>query len=115
MGTTITAELIEAALADETIYPDGHTIFYPEHYAPHFDVEAAGLVLTYESDGTHKGSIYDAGGNILPSLKGVYNLHFLRWLAVEQLGLAPSTASGRGFAAQWYFASIQRWLKEQQG
>lgn len=109
----ITATTILAALADETIHPDGHGIYPPEQYAPHFDVEAAGLVKTFVSDGTHKGSIFDGEGNVIPELKGVYNLMFLSWLATQKLGLPHSAAMGRGFAAQEYYRAIKAWAESE--
>jgi hypothetical protein len=109
-----TAETVRAALADETLWPDGHGIYPPEYYEPHFDVRAAGLVHTYHSDGTHKGSIYsNATGEVLESLEGVYNLSFLEWLAVTTLRLPYATASGRGFRAQQYVTMIKNWADAQ--
>lgn len=111
---TITAETVRAALADQTLWPDGHGIYGPEFYEPHFDVRAAGLVHTYHSDGTHKGSIYsNATGEVVESMEGVYNLTFLRWLAVDTLGLPYATASGRGFQAQQYVTAIKGWADAQ--
>lgn len=111
---TISAATIRAALEDGTIEPDGHTIFSPEKYMPHFTMEQlSGLLMTYQSDfSSHKSTIYTQDGPV-ESLQGIYNLHFLMWLR-DELGIRGyATAGGRGFAAQQYVNMIWEWLDEQ--
>lgn len=110
--TTITADTVRAALDDGTIHPDGHTIFEPSFYEPHFDVSH--LAHTFKSDGTLKGSIFK-DGVLVESVQGVYNLQFLSWLHGE-LGVEESpTAIGRGFAAEQYVRLIEAWLDNNMG
>jgi hypothetical protein len=103
-------ERTRSALADGTVIGDGHTIFSPEHYAPHFPLtEIAPLGRTYESDGSPKGTIF-RDGKAMPSVSGVYNLAFLYWLA-EQVGADATDARrmmGRGFQAQSLVAAIKQ-------
>ena len=91
------------ALSAGIITGDGHTIFKVSYYHPYFTADelvAAGLVQRYHSDGTLKGSITGPDGNIVDYVDGVYNLHFLYWLA-GKIGASTATQSiGRGFQAQ---------------
>lgn len=91
------------ALKDSTVHGDGHTLYSPEFYAPHFsetELAEAGLIQTHKSDGTHKGSIFAPDGSLVPELKAVYNLSFLYWLA-SRVGVTESVrAMGRGSQAQ---------------
>ena len=73
------------ALADGTIVGDGHTIYAPSFYAPHFtedELRVAGLIRTLKSDYSRgKYTIYDTDGNPMDEVDGVYNLDFLYWVA----------------------------------
>jgi hypothetical protein len=85
------------------IIGDGHTLFAPEHYAPHFTAEElyeAGLIRNHRSDGSPKGSIYANDGSVVESVKAVYNLDFLYWLAYGVSDDVKVTAMGRGSQAQ---------------
>lgn len=105
-------ELIREALNEGVIVPDGHTLFSPEKYTKYFDVEQMGLVRSYSSDGTHKGSIYQ-NGELVQELKDVvYNLDFL-YVLQEELGLPYPKASGRGFQAQEIVDSLKAWVSEE--
>lgn len=104
------------AMNNGKIIGDGHTLFSPEFYAPFFSAEElneAGLIHTHESDGTHKGSIYDQEGNILTALTAVYNLSFLYWV-VGKLGITDyrNDFFGRGSQAQELASVIRKHLKE---
>lgn len=113
---TTVIEKAKSALEAGVIEADGHTLFAPEHYAPHFtldDLMNAGLIETHESDGTHKGSIFDADGKVIEKLEAVYNLNFLYWLA-GALGVTEHTRSfGRGSQAQELVGFIRNALSEQ--
>lgn len=105
---------IRAALADGTIHGDGHTIYMPSAYEPHFTAdELRPITQTFESDtSSHKSTIYK-DGQVVPEVVGVYNLHFLMWVR-DQLGIKRySTAGGRGSAACDYVRFIQEWADEQ--
>ena len=86
---------------------DGHTIFKPEAFtdlglAPEI-VEA--FTHTHKSDGSPKGSIF-VGGQAVQSLKGVYGLDLLEFLA-QALDVKYRGCLGRGFQA----AAIQQALQ----
>lgn len=102
-------ERVTLALGDKTIVGDGHTLFSPEYYAPHFtesELAEAGLIETHKSDGTPKGTIFASDGSIVPELKAVYNLDFLYWVH-GKLGItAYPQAMGRGSQAQELVAMI---------
>lgn len=97
-----------AAIADGTIDADGHGIWNPAAYLPHYDVVEMGLVRTYRSDGTHKGSIFGHDGKVMTSLEGVYNLSFLNTL-IGMYKLPFPTATGRGFQAQQAVDTLHKW------
>ena len=66
------------------IIGDGHGLYSPEFYAPHFseeELKKARLIETHKSDGTHKGSIFAPDGSVIKEMKAVYNLNFLYWVA----------------------------------
>jgi hypothetical protein len=94
---------VREALEAGVIEGDGHTLFSPEHYAPHFskeELEEAGLIEVHQSDGTPKGTIFASDGTIIEKLEAVYNLEFLYWVA-RQVGVTESVRSmGRGSQAQ---------------
>lgn len=93
---------VQEALKDNIIIGDGHTLFAPEFYAPHFTAEElAHLIHKHQSDGASwKSTIFDENGNVIPELEAIYNLDFLYWLA-GQLGVTKNTtAMGRGSQAQ---------------
>jgi hypothetical protein len=100
---TTLIEKAKTALEAGVIEADGHTLFAPEHYSPHFtldELREAGLIQTHESDGTHKGSIFDAEGNVIQKLEAVYNLEFLYWLAGAIGATRYTNSFGRGSQAQ---------------
>lgn len=101
--TTIT-QRTKDALADDKIIGDGHTIFSPKFYAPHFtedELRKARLIQTLESDYSDpKSTIFDKDGNPVESMEGVYNLSFLYWLC-GALGIdSNNDYNGRGSQAQ---------------
>lgn len=105
-------EKAKAALADGTINGDGHGIFSPEAYAPHFTADDLGsLVCSYKSDrSSHKSTIWDRNGNPMHEARGVYNLDFLRWLC-GQVGGDTSVSHGfygRGTQARALVEEIAR-------
>ncbi len=105
--TTITADTVRAALDDGTICPDGHTIFEPSFYEPHFDVSH--LAHTFNLDGTITDSIF-RNGVLVKSVQGVFNIDFLSWLHGE-LGIKDKpTEIVRWFAAEQYVRLIKAWL-----
>lgn len=111
----ITARATEA-MNNGKIVGDGHSLFSPDFYAPFFSAEEldkAGLIRTHESDGSHKGSIYDNEGNIVEEMTAVYNLNFLYWL-VGKLGITDyrNDFFGRGSQAQELASVIRKHLKE---
>lgn len=111
--TTSLADRTKSALADGTVTPDGHTIFKPEFYASHFTPdELDKLTVIYKSDfSSGKSTIFDTEtGEPVESLRGIYNLDFLMWLA-EALGVGEyRTTFGRGSQAQVIVQAIQEFL-----
>jgi hypothetical protein len=103
MSTAPIHERAKEALDAGVIIGDGHTLFAPEYYEPHFtkdELIKACLIEKHKSDGTHKGTIFAPDGSIVEELEAVYNLHFLYWLA-EQIGVTEYVrANGRGSQAQ---------------
>lgn len=102
--TTTLAQRTKDALADGTVTGDGHTIFYPSFYAPHFsedELREAGLIHIHESDTSdHKSTIFSKDGKPMEKLEGVYNLVFLYWLC-GALGIdSNNNYNGRGSQAQ---------------
>ena len=104
---------VSEALEAGVIEGDGHTLFSPEHYAPHFskeELEEAGLIEVHESDGTPKGTIFASDGTIIEKLEAVYNLDFLYWVA-SRVGVTEQTRSmGRGSQAQELVGFISKAL-----
>jgi|TARA_R100000501_G_C2569297_1_gene76794 hypothetical protein len=108
----ITKQLVEAALADDTIEGDGHAIIDPKHYEPHFPREVldeATLVHTHYSDGSFKGSIFSPEGKLLESVDGVNNLSFLCWVA-RRAGVEWMPAFGRGTEARHIVSALREWV-----
>jgi hypothetical protein len=109
--TTKVKEALEAGV----ITGDGHTLFSPEFYAPHFtaeELDEAGLIETHESDGTPKGTIFASDGTIIEKLEAVYNLEFLYWVA-SRVGVTEQTRSmGRGSQAQELVGFIRKALPQ---
>ena len=92
------------AIADGKIVGDGHTIFNPDFYAPHFseaELRKAKLIHTHKSDtSSHKATIFGKDGNPIEKLEGIYNLYFLYWLC-GALGIdSNNDFNGRGSQAQ---------------
>jgi hypothetical protein len=113
MTTTIT-QRTKDAIADGKIIGDGHTIFNPSFYAPHFsedELRKAKLIHTYKSDTTnHKSTIFGKDGKPMEKLKGVYNLTFLYWLC-GQLGVdSNNDFNGRGSQADVLASRIRKAL-----
>jgi hypothetical protein len=111
--TTIT-QRTKDALADGTVTGDGHTIFRPAFYAPHFpedELRIAGLIRTLESDFSDpKSTIFDTDGNPVETMEGVYNLSFLYWLC-GALGVdSHNDYNGRGSQAQELVRRIKETL-----
>ena len=113
MTTTITQKTKDA-IADGKIIGDGHTIFDPSYYAPHFsedELRKAKLIQTYKSDTSdHKSTIFDNDGKPMTKLKGVYNLEFLYWLC-GALGInSHNDYNGRGSQADELARCIRKEL-----
>ena len=112
--TTTIAQRTKDAIADGKIIGDGHTIFNPSFYAPHFsedELRKAKLIHTYKSDTTnHKSTIFGKDGKPMEKLKGVYNLTFLYWLC-GQLGVdSNNDFNGRGSQADALASRIRKAL-----
>jgi hypothetical protein len=103
----ITKELVRRALEADVLVSDGHGLYPPTFYDGFFDVEKMGLVRTYKSDGTYKGTIF-VNGEPVDEMNAVYNLDFLERL-VRVLDLRPSSAMGRGFRASDYVNRLREW------
>lgn len=107
-------EKARVALIDGKIVDDGHTIFRPSFYEPHFtldELKTAGLVIRYESDtSSHKTTIFDSDGKPMDYVYGVYNLTFLEWLA-KRLGVTGyRECFGRGSQARAIVDAIREEL-----
>jgi hypothetical protein len=86
---------------------DGHGLYDPKFLTklgvPQEYVDE--VTQTYESDGTHKGSIYAPntpgipGDEVIPEMTAVYSLSLYRRIG-RDLGLPGSNMMGRGFEAQ---------------
>lgn len=102
------------AMENGKIFGDGHTLYSPERYAPHFteaELKEAGLIQIHKSDGTPKGTITAPDGSVLTELKAVYNLDFLYWVA-SKVGVTQSVrANGRGSQAQELVGYIREALE----
>lgn len=101
-------EKVREGFDKKVIAPDGHSLFPASFYDHVFDVEGMGLVRTFISDGTHKGTIFKDGEPVKELRNVVYNLSFLEELA-RMAGIAPSTMGGRGFAAQDLCERLHEW------
>ena len=112
MTNNITKEVVKAALEDQTITGDGHSILAPNYYKPHFDV--TDLEIEHNSDySSGKSTIY-SNGQPVGSLKGVYNLTFLDWLC-DEIGLTwrdYGSYNGRGTQARSMVSYIAKWANE---
>jgi hypothetical protein len=110
--TTIT-QRTKDALADDKIIGDGHTIFSPKFYAPHFtedELRKARLIQTLESDYSDpKSTIFDKDGNPVESMEGVYNRSAVRWV------LTPTTTTTvvARRHRNWCVVSVGRWHERQ--
>lgn len=101
---------VAAALADGTITDDGHSLFSPEHYSPHFTAEElgkAGIIRKHKSDGSIKGTIFGADGSVIESVEAISNLSFLYWVCLSLGDHRVPKASGRGSQA-WELVSFIR-------
>lgn len=108
-------EKAQQALLDGKLVGDGHSIFRPSFYEPHFSLDElkdAGLIQRYESDTSNpKSTIFDSEGNVMEYLYGVYNLSFLYWLARQLNVTEYRECFGRGSQAQALVDAIQLVLK----
>lgn len=110
--TTTLAQRTKDALADGKVIGDGHTIYAPEFYAPHFtedELRRAQLIQTLKSDfSSGKSTIFaPETGEPVESVDGIYNLSFLYWLA-GQLGVTGyRECFGRGSQAQVIVEAIR--------
>lgn len=105
--------LVQEGFKQNIIFPDGHGLFPAEKYMKVFNVFEMGLVRTFVSDGTPKGTIFQNGEPVESLSNVVYNLTFLECLA-ELAGIPQSKMLGRGFAAQDLCDRLELWanLKE---
>lgn len=101
---------VREALANSVIIGDGHTIFKPEFYSPYFtetELDEANLIQVFESDkSNYKATIFGDNGEIIESLKGVYNLSFLEWVCGRVGVTKQSQMEGRGSRASDYVKFI---------
>lgn len=106
---------VTEALATGVIIGDGHSLYSPDYYAPHFtadELRKARLVRKHESDGSPKGSIFGEDGSVIAEIEAVYNLDFLAWVA-SMLGVTKyARCEGRGSRAQEYVGFIREALAE---
>jgi hypothetical protein len=106
---------VKEALEAGVIIGDGHGLYEPSFYEPHFTIEElneAELIETHKSDGTHKGTIFGPDGQIVPQMQAVYNLDFLYWVA-GLLGVTDYPRSmGRGSQAQELVGFIRKALPQ---
>lgn len=104
MSTAPIQQRAQEALNAGVIIGDGHTLFAPEYYAPHFTYEElvnARLLRKHKSDfSSWKGTITSPDGVMVEELEAVYNLDFLYWLASEVGVTEYVRANGRGSQAQ---------------
>jgi hypothetical protein len=89
---------------------DGHDLYDMSHFTemkfPEKFVKKFSRV--HKSDGTYKGTIFDKKGNAMKSMRGVFDLTFVRAVAYE-IGADTAEADskmGRGFAARCYASAI---------
>jgi hypothetical protein len=103
------AELVKSTPVDalkKAIDVDGHSIYDPSKFieAGLDPVVVEAFTEVQKSDGTPKGTIFSRDWEILPTLKGVYGLNLLEFIA-QQFGVT-SDKMGRGFRA----ADLQKQL-----
>jgi hypothetical protein len=107
-------EKTRQALEDGKIVGDGHTIYKPSFYEPHFtldELKEANLLERYESDfSSGKTTIYDNDGKPMDYVYGVYNLTFLYWLANQLNVTGYRECFGRGSQAQVLVDAIREAL-----
>lgn len=95
--------------AVDVVGGDGHTIFYPHAFESLPVDVVADFTETYESDGTHKGSI-TSGGEIVDDLKGVYGLSMVSYIA-RILGVDYEYRGGRGFQCRVICSALRKYLE----
>ena len=80
---------------------DGHGLYDPVFLTERGVPEALvnRVTTVHVSDGTYKGSIFDANGDLIPETRAVYSLDVYRAIN-RDLGLPGSTMGGRGFEAR---------------
>jgi len=92
---------------------DGHGLYDPsfltELGVPEALVES--VTTTHKSDGSYKGSIFDAEGCLIEETQAVYSLSLYRRIS-DELGLPGSTMMGRGFEARQLHSQIKNALTE---
>ena len=80
---------------------DGHGLYDPsfltERGVP--EVLVNRVTTVHKSDGTYKGSIFDAEGKVITQTRAAYSLDVYRTIN-RDLGLPGSTMGGRGFEAR---------------
>lgn len=107
---TIPAETVLAVI--DYLGGDGHGLykseFLTERGVPATLVKR--VTTTYKSDGTYKGSIFDAEGQVIPETRAVYSLSLYRHINSD-LGLPGSRMMGRGFEARELHGQIEDALK----
>ena len=94
---------------------DGWGIRYVSSYTDiGFHVDYIANFVSVVTDEDSKGGLFDNDGNPVKSLKGVWNLTFLRGLCADIGGDTEPGGSkmGRGFAAREYGTSIIKRLEE---
>ena len=106
---TIPAETVLAVI--DYLGGDGHGLYDPviltERGVPASLVKR--VTTTYKSDGSYKGSIFDAEGQVIAETHAVYSLALYRHINSD-LGLPSSTMMGRGFEARQLHDQIKNAL-----
>jgi len=102
---TIPAQTVMAVI--DYLGGDGHGL-----YDPNFLTElgvpeplVTSVTTTHRSDGTYKGSIFDANGDLITETRAVYSLSLYRAINSD-LGLPGSSMMGRGFEARQLHGQI---------
>ena len=96
---TLPAHTVRAI--NEPLGGDGHGLYDPVFLTdlgvP--DALVKSVTQTYKSDGSYKGSIFDAEGQVIKESHAVYSLSLYRRIS-DDLGVGGSTMLGRGFEAR---------------
>jgi len=96
---TLPAHTVRAVI--EHLGGDGHGLYDPVFLTdlgvP--DALVNSVTTIHKSDGSYKGTIFDANGDIIKETKAVYSLSLYRRIS-DDLGVGGSQMLGRGFEAR---------------